>query len=268
MSLTSEEANKLFVAATLGNSAESTGLTSKEHKAFYNQTLKEIEEAPKGVMAAPINDWVGDEYDDVIAMIERVQQRALAKSIGTYQLSKAEGDKRYTLGAMYIPDSLDAHAEWTSADELQNAVWTYVRSGDRQIRLQHNKEIVAGEWVEIMAFPYQLTVPVQQADGSSETHTYPPDTVFLGVIWEPWAWELVQSGKILGYSIGGKAERLYVDMEDVEKDEATATIDGPLASDVHVDTIINQQKKKKLPKILQDTSVPVEKPADNSSMWG
>jgi hypothetical protein len=212
------------------------------------------------------------DYDEIDEnMAEKLYPNAfekMTKSVGVYEVSKAEDIKRYTLGAMYIPDSLDAHAEWTSADELQNAVWTYVRSGDRKIRLQHNKEIVAGEWVEIMAFPYQLTVPVQQTDGSSQTHTYPPDTVFLGVIWEPWAWELVQSGKILGYSIGGKAERLYVDMEDVEKDEATATTDGPLASDVHVDTIINQQKKKKLPKILQDTSVPVEKPADNSSMWG
>lgn len=183
--------------------------------------------------------------------------QGLIKSIGAYEVSKAEDMKRYTLGAMYIPDRLDAHSEWTSADELQQAVWSYVRSGDRNIRLQHNREIVAGEWVEVMAFPYELTVPVQQADGSSQTHTYPANTVFLGVVWEPWAWELVQSGKILGYSIGGKAERLYVDMEEVVKDDAAAaTNDGPLASDVHVDTIINQQKKKKLPKILvEDNNV-------------
>lgn len=181
----------------------------------------------------------------------------MTKSIGAYEVSKAEDMKRYTLGAMYIPDRLDAHSEWTDAEELQQAVWSYVRSGDRNIRLQHNREIVAGEWVEVMAFPYELTVPVQQIDGPVQTHTYPANTVFLGVIWEPWAWELVQSGKILGYSIGGKAERLYVDMEEVTKDEeATPTNDGPLASDVHVDTIINQQKKKKLPKILvEDNNV-------------
>jgi hypothetical protein len=46
-------------------------------------------------------------------------------------------------------------------------------------------------------------------------------------------------------------------MEEVVKDDAAApTNDGPLASDVHVDTIINQQKKKKLPKILvEDNNV-------------
>ena len=35
-------------------------------------------------------------------------------------------------------------------------------------------------------------------------------TVFMGVQWEPWAWELVKKGKLTGYSIGGKAERILV----------------------------------------------------------
>ncbi|CAB4155491.1 Phage-like element PBSX protein, XkdF [uncultured Caudovirales phage] len=160
------------------------------------------------------------------------------KNIGKYEVSKAEGEKRYTLGAMYIPDRIDAHGEWTDSDELQKAVWDYVKSNDRRIRLQHNRDVVAGEWVEVMAFPYELTVPIKNIDGLEVSHTYPANTVFLGVIWEPWAWELVKSGKILGYSIGGKAERLYVDMEEVEKE------DGPGVSDVHVDTIMNPKKKK------------------------
>lgn len=158
----------------------------------------------------------------------------ISKSIGSYEVSKAEDAKRYTLGAMYIPDRLDAHNEWTDAEELQRAVWDYVRTDDRRIRLQHNRDIVAGEWVEVMAFPYELTVPIKTISGIEVNHTYPPNTVFLGVIWEPWAWEKVQKGEILGYSIGGKAERLYVDME---KD---ATV-----NDVHVDTIMNPKKKPK-----------------------
>jgi hypothetical protein len=165
--------------------------------------------------------------------------KEISKSIGKYELSKSEGEKRYTLGAMYIPDKLDAHGEWTDADELQRAVWDYVKSGDRRIRLQHNRDVVAGEWVEVMAFPYELTVPIQTLSGIEVNHTYPANTVFLGVIWESWAWELVQSGKILGYSIGGKAERLYVDMEEpVEKE------DGPGINDVHIDTLMNPKKKK------------------------
>jgi hypothetical protein len=158
----------------------------------------------------------------------------MAKSIGSYEVSKAEGDKRYTLGAMYIPDRLDAHNEWTDAEELQRAVWDYVRSNDRRIRLQHNRDIVAGEWVEVMSFPYELTVPITTPSGITVNHTYPANTVFLGVIWEEWAWEKIQRGEILGYSIGGKAERLYVDMEK----------NDPTVTDVHVDTIMNPKKKK------------------------
>jgi hypothetical protein len=152
-------------------------------------------------------------------------------------MTKAEGDKQYTLGAMYIPDQLDAHDEWTDSDELQRAVWDYVRSNDRRIRLQHDRDIVAGEWVEVMSFPYELTVPMQTMSSIPINHTYPANTVFLGVIWEDWAWEKIKNGEILGYSIGGKAERLYVDMEKA---------DGPTVSDVHVDTIMNPNKKKKV----------------------
>ena len=158
------------------------------------------------------------------------------KALGAFNLQKAEGEKRYTLGAMYIPDMEDAHGEWTDGDELQRAVWDYVRTNDRRIRLQHNRDVVAGEWVEVMAFPHSLTVPITTPDGKEEQHTYPPNTVFLGVIWEPWAWEMVREGKIRGYSIGGKAERLFVDME-VDKSD-------PGVNDVHVDTIMNPKKPK------------------------
>jgi hypothetical protein len=158
----------------------------------------------------------------------------MAKSIGAYEVQKAEGDKRYTLGAMYIPDRIDAHGEWTDSEELQRAVWDYVRTNDRRIRLQHNRDIVAGEWVEVMSFPYELTVPIQTPSGIEVNHTYPANTVFLGVIWEDWAWEKIQRGEILGYSIGGRAERLYVDMEK----------NDPTVTDVHVDTIMKPSKKK------------------------
>jgi hypothetical protein len=100
---------------------------------------------------------------------------AVIKSIGAYEVSKAEEAKRYTLGAMYIPDRIDAHGEWTDADELQRAVWDYVKSNDRRIRLQHDRDTVAGEWVEVMAFPYELTVPIKTLSGLEVSHTYPAE---------------------------------------------------------------------------------------------
>lgn len=128
-------------------------------------------------------------------------------------LQKAE-ERRFTLGPWYIPDMLDAHGEWTDSTELQRALWDYVRCGDRGIRLQHNRAVVAGEWVECMTWPYEVTVPMTLPDGTVRRATYPAETVFLGVVWEPWAWEYVKSGRVLGYSIGGKAERLMVDLPD------------------------------------------------------
>lgn len=124
----------------------------------------------------------------------------------------ADAERRFTLAPWYVPDFTDAHSEWTDKEELQAALWGYVRSGDRRIRLQHNTSVVAGEWVEAVSWPYEVTLPMQKADGTVEDRTYPAGTPFLGVIWEDWAWDAVKNGLITGYSIGGKADRLLVDL--------------------------------------------------------
>ena len=132
-------------------------------------------------------------------------------------VSKADDERRFTLGPMYVPNQLDAHNEWTDPNELQVALWDYVRSGDRRIRLQHNRDVVAGEWVEAMTWPFEIEVPMMRANGTSGMTKFPENTVFLGVVWEPWAWELVRTGQLRGYSIGGKAERVLVDLGDVDR---------------------------------------------------
>lgn len=129
-------------------------------------------------------------------------------------VSKAIAEKRYTLGPMYIPDSIDAQGEWTDAEELQKAVWKYVQSGDRRIRLQHNRDVVAGEWVECMAWPYPVEVPMMHPDGTADVTEFPANTVFLGVIWDDWAWDMVKSGSLKGYSIGGAAARVLADLPE------------------------------------------------------
>ena len=129
-------------------------------------------------------------------------------------VSKAVAEQRYTLGPMYIPNAIDAQNEWTDEEELQQAVWKYVRSGDRRIRLQHNKEVVAGEWVECMAWPYSVEVPMMHPDGTADVTEFPANTVFLGVVWEPWAWDMVKAGSLRGYSIGGAAARVLADLPE------------------------------------------------------
>ena len=58
------------------------------------------------------------------------------------------------------------------------------------------------------ALEAELTVPSQ---GVSK-FTFPADTPFLGVVWEDWAWDLVKSGQLRGYSIGGTAKRVEADL--------------------------------------------------------
>lgn len=133
-------------------------------------------------------------------------------------ISKAlEDEKRYTLAPWYVPDSLDAHGEWTDKEEVQRAFWDYLAKPDRTIKLQHNTDIVAGEWVEGLTWPHEVTVPIKHPEGDTEI-TFPAGTPFLGVIWEPWAWELIKEGEIRGLSIGGKGKRVEADPEDYEYD--------------------------------------------------
>jgi len=151
------------------------------------------------------------------------------KSVGKERRFVRKADeKRFTLGPLYVPDFMDAHGEWTDAEELQNGVWHWVRLGDRRIFLQHDTEVEAGEWVEVMTMPQAWTVDMIDADGETIGQvTYPPNTVFLGVVWNEEAWELVKAGQLRGYSIGGFSDRMYADLpmdgerEGIEMDKAT-----------------------------------------------
>jgi len=130
-------------------------------------------------------------------------------------------EERYTFSPWYVPDSLDAHGEWTDSKEVQHAFWNYLAKPDRGIRLQHNTDIVAGEWVEGATFPFEFTAPVKHPEGDTE-YTFPAGTPFLGIVWQPWAWELIKGGQIRGLSIGGTAVRA--------EEEVTASLDDPSGS--------------------------------------
>lgn len=129
-----------------------------------------------------------------------------------YAIAKAAPPKRFTLGPLYSPNAVDAHGDFIDAPDLQDAAWNYVRKSDRTIRLQHNRDIVAGEVVELVTWPFEIEADLVLPDVKvSKSKTIPADTVFLGVVWEDWAWDLVQKGKLRGYSMGGRAKRIEVD---------------------------------------------------------
>jgi hypothetical protein len=178
----------------------------------------EVQEAIDEAMVAYVDE--AGEDDAASETVEEPFTAEIVKEAGKQPsdanvelLHKADNEHRFTLGPWYIPNRYDAHGEWTDADELQKSLWEYVKSGDRGIRLQHNKDIVAGEWLEAMSFPVPVTIGMTK-DANSKQVEYPAGTVFLGVQWKPWAWELVKAGKIQGFSIGGAAARIDMSMPD------------------------------------------------------
>jgi len=136
------------------------------------------------------------------------------------QLEKARfvrkaDDRQFTLGPLYVPDFMDAHGEWTDPDTLQLAVWGWVNSGDRRIFLQHDRDVEAGEWVEVMTMPQPWTVEMMDSEGNVAGEvTYPTGTVFLGVIWNDKTWKKIKNGELRGYSIGGMSGSVYAEMPD------------------------------------------------------
>jgi 2'-5' RNA ligase len=156
-------------------------------------------------------------FGEFMAKVKKTLGRGVNPATSNPTLRKSSDELRFTLGPWYVPSTLDAHDEWTDGDELQKALWDYVDSGDRGIRLQHNREVVAGRWVEAMQWPHSVAMPMDQGDGVTKQVTFPAGTVFLGVRWEEWAWPLVKNGEIRGYSIGGTSRRVTVDLPEPEQ---------------------------------------------------
>jgi 2'-5' RNA ligase len=132
---------------------------------------------------------------------------------------KSVDAQRYTFAPLYpaSPERptaahLDAHGDFATAEDLQKAVWDYVRAGDRSIRDQHRDGTEIGEAVEIVSWPYEVTVPMTKADGTVVEKSFAPGTVFLGVVWNETGWSDVVKGRKRGYSLGGMATRVDVEM--------------------------------------------------------
>lgn len=125
-----------------------------------------------------------------------------------FAVAKADDEKRYTLGPLYSPDTVDAHGDFVTPDTLQEAAWGYVResvkNGSNTIFDQHT-DSPAGEWVDLVTWPYEQTVTMAIPGEGFVERTFPPGTVYQGVIWSPTVWEEVKSGAKRGLSLGGMA---------------------------------------------------------------
>lgn len=173
--------------------------------------LPELLQRLEAVEAPDVNVAFARENIRTAIIQEHSEAPAATEDQGDLAVSKAS--KRYTLAPVYQPDTPDGHNEMVSADTLQESLWGWVQKGDRTIYLQHSEQ-AAGEMVEILTWPFEVTTHMALPGETGREVTLPADTPYMGVIWEPWAWDLVQESELRGYSFGGRARKVTLLQDD------------------------------------------------------
>lgn len=137
-------------------------------------------------------------------------EQLLREDYGT-PLVKSNEETCYTLGLFYMPDMDDLHKEYATDDELHRGVIHYQLHGDRRLRLQHDPSKKVGTVFSVFRWPYPTEAVMKSASTGVERRvSLPAGSVFAEVLWDAHAWPLVKSGRIRGYSMGGRAMRVRV----------------------------------------------------------
>lgn len=179
-----------------------TYATDKELGDWHN-SLHDQRTVTMGMVAC--HDVIEEELD------ARQKALSMVKAMsGSLPVVKSE-EQRFTLAPVYVPGIEDAHGEFIDKDTLQKALWDWMRAGDRTIYLQHSDK-AAGEMVEMLTWPMPIDTALAVPGEGITKYAFPADTPFMGVIWEPWAWEMIKAGELRGYSIGGKSRRMEADL--------------------------------------------------------
>lgn len=141
--------------------------------------------------------------------------------------------QRYTLGVVYEPNKVDAHGDWTSAEEIENACWEFNKALQRgghlvKFAVQFLDSVVKASQGDTLALEISesaLTkgmLGIQHNDWSDdngeivESYIAPTDleingqpvskgTWLMGVVWSEKNWEKIERGDLTGYSLGGTA---------------------------------------------------------------
>ncbi len=158
-----------------------------------------------------LNIWAGDARKRIPFGMRRESPRAETAGLA---FLKQDAEKRYTLGVMYkgtvneADPEVDAHQDYAPLEVLQEAQWNYVRSGDRNIYLQHGLTEegmqVIGEWVGVLTLPFEVEVTLIVPGEGTRKVTLPEGTVLQEIIWNDIGWPMVKDGRIKGLSMGGR----------------------------------------------------------------
>ncbi len=158
----------------------------------------------------------GDEEED----IDKAVNSDIAVDDLTYMpVQKGTDEWRYTFGPLYSPDRKDAHGEYVVESDLHKATINFMQDmvdrGDNRLFLQHGDlgQHYVGRIVEMAALPFEHTVKMRTGAGEERELTFPKGTAWVGTVWDEDAWPLVKSGKINGYSMGGRALKVPTDVD-------------------------------------------------------
>jgi len=112
---------------------------------------------------------------------------------------KADNEKRYTLGIVYEPDTVDSQGDYATAEDIEKAAWDFMRKALKLGYMHKDWSDDIGDIVESYVAPADMRL----GDSIVKKGTW-----LLGVVWSPEYWEKVKKGEITGFSMGGRARRI------------------------------------------------------------
>lgn len=122
-------------------------------------------------------------------------------------LGKSAEEQRYVLGVAYQPGpdpriarGADGYRDYFTADELEKAAWSFLRSGG-QIGLFH-EDGTLGHATPVESYVHRAPDWDQGNGVIIKTGTW-----LVGAICDDIAWSLVKSGRVTGFSPQGFAKR-------------------------------------------------------------
>ena len=152
---------------------------------------------------------------DIVDELVNLRKELELDDEGSYIIEKAAIEKRYTYGPLYSPGVIDAHGEYTDAEELQKALWDFNLGHDKDLRKQHGNQRI-GKIVELHQWPFEHEAKLSLPGGITKSVNLPAGTVYAGVIWSKDAWPDVKAGRLTGYSMGGTGVRVRNAANDAE----------------------------------------------------
>lgn len=162
-----------------------------------------------------------------------------------YSVNKQTDELHYTLGIVYEPDTVDLQGDFTDAEEIRKASWDYMKKmqevSKRGAKAQEALQkivtaIEGGEDLEIEISEFE-NADISKRLGVMhsivnpdlgrivESYTAPVDmeingrvvkagTWLMGVQWQPEIYKKIKSGDFTGYSMGGRGERVEVNLDE------------------------------------------------------